>query len=232
MKIYFIGIGGVAISGLALIAKEKGNRVLGSDSSKSEITDLLKQKGVKVLIGHKQGNLPEDTDLVVYSEAVEDKNPELKKAKDFGIKTLSGAQYLSQIAKDYFLIAVSGMHGKTTTASMAAHLLMDNGFDPTYLIGTKNGSRVGKSKYLVIEADDYQAKLLNYKPDILLLTNIEEEHLDYFKNLNHILETFKKYINQVKGFIVANRDNGNICKILKELKIKNKKLKIETYSLK
>ncbi|MCG2690240.1 Mur ligase domain-containing protein, partial [Candidatus Parcubacteria bacterium] len=155
MKIHFIGIGGVGVSGLANIYLEKGCFVSGSDKEASEITEPFKRKGAVIFIGHKAVNLPNDADLVVYSEAVPESNPELKKAKKLGIKTLSGAQAVAEFARDYFLIAVSGMHGKTTTASMASKLLVDCGLDPTYIIGAKNGYRLGKSKYLIIEADDY-----------------------------------------------------------------------------
>ncbi|MDP2951405.1 MAG: Mur ligase domain-containing protein [bacterium] len=220
MKIHFIGIGGIGVSGLANLYLEKGCFVSGSDKEASEITEPLKKKGAKVFIGHKQSNIARDVDLVIYSEAVPENNPELKKAKSLGIKTLSGAQAVAEFTRDYFLIAVSGMHGKTTTASMAAKLLVDVGLDPTYIIGTKNGFRLGKSKYLIIEADDYKAKLLNYHPDILLLTNIEEEHMDCFKDLEHILKVFKQYIGQVKQVIIANQKDSNIKKVIASAKCK------------
>ncbi|OIO46338.1 hypothetical protein COU05_01585 [bacterium (Candidatus Gribaldobacteria) CG10_big_fil_rev_8_21_14_0_10_37_21] len=220
MKIHFIGIGGIGVSGLANLYLEKGYFVSGSDKEASEITEPLKKKGAKVFIGHKQNNLAPDVNLVVYSEAVPESNPELKKARKLGIKTLSGAEAMARFARDYFLIAVSGMHGKTTTASMAAKLLTDAGLDPTYIIGTKNGYRLGKSKYLIIEADDYKAKLLNYHPDILLLTNIEEEHMDYFKDLSHVLRVFKQYAGQVKQLIIANQKDANIKKAMALAKCK------------
>lgn len=214
MFIHFIGIGGIGVSGLADVYHKKGHKVQGSDSVKSEITEILYKNGVDVLVGHKAENITEDIDLVVYSEAVPEDNLELKKARELGIKCLTGAQALGELSREYFTIAVSGMHGKTTTASMLAHILVEAGEDPTYIIGTKNGSRLGKSKYLVIEADDYQAKFLNYTPDILVLTNIEEEHMDYFRDLNHIFEVFKKYLSQVKKTVVANNDDENIKKVV------------------
>ncbi len=222
MKIHFIGIGGIGVSGLANIYLEKGDRVQGSDMIASEITEELQAKGVNVLLGHRTENISSDIDLVVYSEAVSQDNAELTRAKELGIKSLSGAQCLAELAKDYFLIAVSGMHGKTTTASMIAHILNEVGFDPTYVIGAKNGSRLGKGKYLVIEADDYQAKLLNYQPDILVLTNIEEEHMDYFQDLEHILKVFEKYLGQVKKLVIANKADENIRKIIKAVKVELK----------
>ncbi|MFH0740083.1 MAG: Mur ligase domain-containing protein [bacterium] len=221
MRIHFIGIGGIGISATACIYKQKGWVVSGSDEERSEITDSLKQMGIKVFIGHKASNLPAKADLVVYSEAVPKTNPELQQAKKLKIKCLSGAQALGDLAKDYFLIAVSGMHGKSTTASMIAQILIKAKLDPTFIIGTKPGNRLGKSKYLIIEADDYKAKFLNYYPDILVLTNIDEEHMDFFQNLNHIFKVFLQYIGQVKNCVIANRDNKNIVKVLEKCKVQS-----------
>jgi len=214
MKIHFIGIGGIGVSGLANVYHLKGHKVQGSDSTQSEITAGLKESGVDIFIIHKAENITNDIDLVVYSEAIPEDNIEFKKAKELGIKCLSGAEALAELSREYFTIAVSGMHGKTTTAYMIAHILTEAGYDPTYVIGTKNGSRLGKSKYLVIEADDYKAKLLNYSPDVLVLTNIEEEHMDYFQDLNHILDVFGEYVGKVKQIVVANADDENIKKVI------------------
>ena len=141
-KVHFIGIGGIGISATACIYKQKNWIVSGSDEEQSEITDGLKQMGIKVFIGHKASNLPVDATLVVYSEAVGEENPELQEAKKLKIKCLSGAQALADLAKDYFLIAVSGMHGKSTTSSMIAQILIKAGLDPTFIIGTKPGWRL------------------------------------------------------------------------------------------
>ncbi|MEK7173212.1 MAG: UDP-N-acetylmuramate--L-alanine ligase, partial [Patescibacteria group bacterium] len=214
MKIHCVGIGGIAISALANIYQQKGHRVAGSDAEASEITAELKNQGIKVFIGHQAANITKDIDLVIYSEAVPPNNSELKKARRLKIRCLSGAQALADLAKDYFLIAVSGMHGKSTTASMIAQILIKANLDPTFVIGTKPGFRLGKSRYLIIEADDYQAKFLHYHPDILVLTNIEEEHMDWFKNFSHIKKVFKQYLRQVKKFIIANKDNEGIRKVL------------------
>ncbi|MDD4990126.1 MAG: UDP-N-acetylmuramate--L-alanine ligase [Candidatus Pacebacteria bacterium] len=231
MKIHFIGIGGIGISGIASIYKQKGNIVSGSDEEASEITADLKKQGIGVFIGHKKTNIGDSPgtvpDLVIYSEAVPKSNIELKEAKQLKIKCLSGAMALAELAKDYFLIAVSGMHGKSTTASMISQILIKAGLDPTFIIGTKPGWRLGKSKYLIIEADDYQAKFLNYRPNILVLTNIEEEHMDYFQNLNHIMRIFRQYVGQVKDCVVANRDDKNVVKVLENIKYKSKNLNIK-----
>lgn len=214
LKIHFVGIGGIALSGLANIYLQKGCEVQGSDAQPSEITEELQGKGINVFIGHKEKNITEGIDLIIYSEAVPENNVELKAARQLGINCQTGAQALGELSKQYFTIAVSGMHGKTTTACMVAHILLKAGLDITYVIGTKDGSRLGKSKYLVIEADDYKAKFLNYHPNILVLTNIEEEHMDYFHNLGHILEVFKKYISQVKDLIIVAKSDRNIKKVI------------------
>jgi len=243
MKIHCVGIGGIAISGIASIYKQKGHLVQGSDAEASEITAELKKQGIKVFIGQAAKNITKDIELVVYSEAVPADNPELKKAKQLKIKCLSGAAALADLARSYFLIAVSGMHGKSTTASMIAQILIKAGLDPTFIIGTKPGWRLGKSKYLVIEADDYQAKFLHYHPDILVLTNIEEEHMDYFQNFQHIMKVFGQYTRQVKNAVVANKDDKNVLKVLEKFKVprrrasslrgrQSSRFKVAYYSLK
>lgn len=231
MKIHFIGIGGIGVSGLASIYKKIGHEIQGSDIEESETTEEIRQQGMKVFIGHKKENLKRKIDLVVYSEAVPLNNVELREAKRLGIKCLSGAQALGELSQGYFTIAVSGMHGKSTTASMIAQILIGAGLDPTFIIGTKPGWRVGKGSamanlsdrqnYLIIEADDFQAKFLNYHPNLLVLTNIEEEHMDYFKNLHHILRVFKRYVLQVKNYIIANSDDEGVMKVLKKIKSKS-----------
>jgi len=201
MKIHFIGIGGIGVSALAQYYLAKGHKVSGSDLVSSEITGSLKKSGAKIFIArHLAKNLPDDTDLVIYSPAVSSDNPEIEKAKKSGIKIQSYPEALGELTKKYFTITVSGTHGKSTTCAMIALVLMKAGLDPTVIVGTKlkefNGSnfRIGKSKYLIIEADEWQASFLNYWPKIIVLTNIEREHLDYYKDLKHILKTYKEYI--------------------------------------
>jgi len=224
MKIHFIGIGGIGVSALAKYYLEKGYQVSGSDLVSSEITKALRKKGAKLLTGkHKAKNLPKNVDLVIYSPAVPKDNPELKEAKKLKIKCQSYPEALGELTKKYFTIAVSGTHGKSTTAAMAGLLLKKAGFDPTVIVGTKlkefrnSNCRVGRSKYLVIEADEWQASFLNYWPKIIVLTNIEKEHLDYYKNLNNILKTYKEYIRHLPKdgvLIVGNEDDENTRRII------------------
>ena len=234
MKIHFIGIGGIGVSALAKYYIGKGHRVSGSDLVHSEITDALKKNGAKIIIGRNE--IPKNVDLIIYSPAVKIKNWKSK------IPILSYPQALGQLTKQYFTIAVSGTHGKSTTTAMIALLLVKAGLDPTVIVGTKlkefndSNCRVGKSQYLVIEADEHFASFLNYWPKIIVLTNIEEDHLDYYKNLKNILRTFKKYVSHLPkdGILAINNDDKNIRKML----ISNfqfpisKQIPIKKYSIK
>jgi len=224
MKTHFIGIGGIGVSALAQYYLAKGHKVTGSDLVFSEIIESLKDKGIKIFLGpHRAENISKDLDLVIYSPAVQTDNPEYVQAKKEGIRLRSYPEALGELTKEYFAIAVSGTHGKSTTCSMLSLVLIEAGLDPTVIIGTKlkefnnTNFRIGKSKYLIIEADEWKASFLNYSPSILALTNIEEEHLDYYKDLNHILETYTKYISKTKTLIV-NKDDKNISKIAKDAK--------------
>jgi len=136
-KIYFIGIGGIGVSALARFYLEKGWEVSGSDICRSKITDDLEKQGIKVVIGQKEDNISNNFDLIVFSPAIKESNPELKKAREMNLKTLSYPQALGEITKEYFTIAVSGTHGKSTTTAMLSLILIKAGFDPTVIIGTK-----------------------------------------------------------------------------------------------
>jgi len=237
MNIHFIGIGGIGVSALAQYYLSSGHKVSGSDLVSSEITELLKSKGIKIIIGkHKAKNLSKNIDLVIYSPAVQKNNLELKIAKKNKIKYQSYPEAVGDLTKKYFTIAISGTHGKSTTTAMTALILIKAGLDPTVILGTKlkefNNSnfRKGKSKYLIIEADEWKASFLNYFPKIIALTNIEKEHLDYYKDINHILRTYRKYISHLseKAVLIINKKDKNILK----LKTQFKRLKIKDYSSK
>lgn len=226
-KIHFIGIGGIGMSALARYFLSEGDIVTGSELVKSEITDGLEKVGVLITKKIK------DVDLVVYSNALRDNNPELKKARKLGIKCITYPEALGELTKKYFTIAISGTHGKSTTSAMTALILIKNGLDPTVIIGTKlkefndSNFRKGKSNYLVIEADEYKEAFLNYNPDIIVLTNIEADHLDYYKNIDNILNAFEKYTKRLSkgGTIIANKDDSNILRLLRNKKFKSFSLK-------
>jgi UDP-N-acetylmuramate--alanine ligase len=235
MKVHFIGIGGIGVSALAQFFLSIGHEISGSDLVSSEITENLKKRGIKIFIGkHSAKNLPKDVDLVIYSPAVKKDNPEFREAKKRDILIQSYPEALGELTKKYFTIAISGSHGKSTTTAMIALILIKAGLDPTVIVGTKlkefgdSNCRIGKSKYLVIEADEHFASFLNYWPKMIVLTNIEREHLDYYKNLKNILATYKKYVSHLRkdGILVLNKDCGNILEVSR--KIKNKKF----YSIK
>ena len=255
MKIHLIGIGGIGVSALAQYYLSQGHEVSGSDLVASEITDLLKEKGIKIFIGNSAENLNGDFsaqggpasgwDLVVYSPAVKSDNPEFKKAKELGIKTQSYPEALGDLTKEYYTIAVAGAHGKSTTTAMIALVLIKAGLDPTVIVGTKlkefsapgglasgegTNFRAGKSKFLVIEACEYDSSFLRYLPKIIVITNIDKEHLDYFKTFANVKKAFKDFIARLAeggcdGFLVANGDDKNIPKF------KNPKFKIQNYSV-
>ena len=230
MRIHFIGIGGIGISALAQYYLAIGHQVSGSDLARSEITQLLKKQGAKIItpptagqVGQKAKNIAKDINLVVYSPAVKEDNPELRRARKLGIRCLSYPEALGELTKKNFTIAVCGSHGKSTTTAMLALILIKAGLDPTVIVGTKlkefgsSNFRMGKSKYLVIEACEYEESFLNYSPKIIVITNIEREHLDYFKNLNNILRAFRKFVRRLPkdGVAVVNDDDGNIEEVLR-----------------
>jgi len=235
-KIYLIGIGGIGVSALARYYLAQGWQVMGSDLAPSEITDALKRQGAKIYLGEKPQRIKRDIQKVIISPAVSEANPELQQAKKYGIPILSYPQVLGELTKKYFTIAISGTHGKSTTTAMIALVLVEAGLDPTVIVGTKlrefgdSNFRHGKSEYLVIEADEYKDSFLNYWPKIIILTSIDRDHLDYFKNLKNIKKSFREFISHLPptGWLVRNRDDKNVLK----LKVKNQKLKIKDYSLK
>ena len=229
MKIHFIGIGGIGVSALAGYYLANGNLVSGSDLSASPTTESFEKQGAEIFIGpHNSNNVKSDVDLVVYTAAVPKNNSELRRAKKLGIKTQLYAEALGDLTKEMHTIAVSGMHGKSTTTAMIALMMEKAGLDPTVIVGTKlrewdnSNYRVGKSKYLVIEADEYNASFLNYWPKVIVLTNIEEEHLDFYKNLDHIMKIFEEYVSHLgeDGILVANKQDVNVVKVAQNVKCK------------
>ncbi|MBI4975635.1 UDP-N-acetylmuramate--L-alanine ligase [Candidatus Peregrinibacteria bacterium] len=230
--IHFVGIGGIGTSGLAQILRHQGRIISGSDMSSSEITKSLKHSGIKVEIGHKSSNVSKKHELLIYSPAIPKSNPELKRAEELKIKMLSYPEALGELSKEYFTIAISGAHGKSTTTAITALLLKNAGLDPTVIIGTKikefgnQNFRVGKSKYLVVEACEYKRSFLNINPDILVITNIEADHLDYYKGLNDYKKAFTEMSKKVKkgGIIIINGNDKNSVDAIKNTKSKVIKL--------
>ena len=229
-KIHFVGIGGIGVSALAKMMLLLKKKVSGSDISLGEAAKRLKEKGVKVSIGHKKSNLTKNTDLVIYSPAIKNNNPELLKAKELNIPTYSYPQALGLISKDKETIAISGTHGKTTTVAMVGEIMLSAKKNPTIVIGSfmkkqKDNFVMGKSQYFVVEACEYKRSFLHLLPKILVITNIDNDHLDYYKNIQDIQKAFSQLISKVPadGFIITNPNHKNIKKALKlSTKIKAK----------
>jgi len=221
-KIHFIGINGVGVSAIARMARLKGIKVTGSDISQGKMTERIKKIGGKIFIGHKKENLPQDADMVVYSPAIDEHNPELVYAKELKIPVYSYPEILGLISKNMYTIAISGTHGKTTTTCMIAELLIYGNMDPTVVVGgllkkQEDNFVLGQSKYFVVEACEYKESFLNLNPNILIITNIDNDHLDYYGNIENIKKAFAKLIAKVPedGYVVYNSEDNNIMDILK-----------------
>ena len=206
-KVFFIGIGGIGISALAKMAVSRGIEVAGvNDEESSKTLDPLRRAGVGIIYKKDFKDLPE-ADLYVYSDAWIYRGPEImEKARNTGKPVLSYFEALGFFAKEYDVIAISGTHGKTTTTAMVANILIDAGLDPTVIVGSfvkKFGSnfRRGKSRWLVVEADEYNRHFLNLYPWITVVTNIEADHLDYYKDLADIKSAFNQFLSQSRSTI-------------------------------
>ena len=221
--IHFIGIGGISMSGLAQIVLKKGFTVSGSDRSKSHITEKLESLGATVFLGHSEENI-KGADVVVYTAAIHDDNPEFASAKKSGVILLSRAEFLGAIMKLYKNAAgISGTHGKTTTTAMLTHALISAHFDPTVSIGGEldiigGNIKTGSSDYFVTEACEYTNSFLEFFPTVAVITNIDEDHLDFFSGIDEIIESFRNFalLTKDKGFVVACGSDENVKKALKD----------------
>jgi len=216
LKVHFIGIGGIGMSACAKLMKVLEKEVTGSDVYPSEITEELEKMGVKIFRGHSFEQVADDVDLVIYSSAVPEDNEERKKARELGVTELSYFEFLGEYSRDKYTIAISGTHGKSTTTAMLGKILTDAGLDPTVIVGSKLKSfehgnfRFGRSKYLVVEACEYKANFLKLDPNILIITNIEAEHLDYYKDIEDVAAAFQRLADKLPedGVLVYNADDS------------------------
>ncbi|MDE5933511.1 MAG: UDP-N-acetylmuramate--L-alanine ligase, partial [Lachnospiraceae bacterium] len=214
IHVFFIGIGGISMSGLAEILLSEGFRVSGSDRQQSHLTEVLCEKGATVYYGQKKENLASNPDLIVYTSAIKKDNPEFVAGQELGIPFLTRAQLLGQMMKNYKLpIAVSGTHGKTTTTSMLAQILLEADKNPTLSIGgiyqaIGGNIRVGGSDYFVTEACEYTNSFLSFFPKIGIILNIEEDHLDFFKDIDDIRNSFHEFAKLLPsdGTLIINGD--------------------------
>ncbi len=228
IHVYFVGIGGISMSGLALILKDRGFHVSGSDRSESAITKQLTAEGIDVKIGQVYDNITRDIDLVVFTAAIHPDNEEYKATVDAEIPYISRAELLGQIMKGYKLpVGVSGTHGKTTTTSMLSEILMAADVDPTLSIGGILDSiggnvRVGGPEFFVAEACEYTNSFLSMFPKIGIILNIDADHLDFFKDLDDIRHSFRRYAQLIPadGALVINADIPDVEEITEGLACK------------
>ena len=228
-KIHFIGIGGIGVSALARMMILLNKTITGSDIIENIINQRIKKMGGKIFIGHKKTNLSKNIDMIIYSPAIKKNNPELVYAKKLNIPTYSYPHALGLISKNNYTIAVSGTHGKTSTTAMLAEAMISAKKDPTVIIGgflrkQKDNFIQGKKGILLVEACEYKKSFLNLFPNILVITNIDNDHLDYYKNIKNIQKSFAELISRVpkNGFIICNKKEENTQQALKFSKIKGK----------
>ena len=225
LHIHFIGIGGISMSGLAEILMGEGFAVSGSDAKESPLTKSLEAKGAKIFYGQRASNIMDSTEAVVYTAAIHSDNPEFAKAKEKNLPMLTRAQLLGQIMRNYETpIAISGTHGKTTTTSMVSHILLEGKCDPTISVGgilpaIGGNIRVGESETFVTEACEYTNSFLSFFPKISIILNIDADHLDFFKDLDDIRNSFRRFSELLPsdGTLIINADIPNYQEITKNL---------------
>ena len=225
--IHFIGIGGIGMSGLALVMKRMGFKVQGSDLNQNKNIERLKKNKVKVFIGHEKKNISNST-IIVISSAIKKNNSEFIFAQKKNLPIYKRGDMLGHITSLTKNIVVVGSHGKTTTTSLIASILSSTNLDPTVINGGvlksfNNSARLGKSNWSIVELDESDGSFLKVQPTYSIITNIDREHMDYYKSMNKLLNLFGEYINRVpsfgKSFICI--DDKNNSKLIKSLKIKN-----------
>lgn len=223
-RVHFVGIGGIGMSGIAEVLINLGFKVTGSDVRQTEITQRLETLGATIFYGHRGENIV-DSDVVVISSAIRPDNPEVKKAKELFIPVIQRAEMLAELMRMKYSIAVAGAHGKTTTTSLVSSILGHAGLDPTCVIGGRlnslgSNAKLGDSKFLVAEADESDGTFLLLFPTIAVTTNIDLEHLDFYKDINDIKAAFLAFLNKVPfyGLNVICIDNANVQSLIPMLK--------------
>jgi UDP-N-acetylmuramate--alanine ligase len=219
--IHFVGVGGINMSALAEMMLEKGFIVSGSDLHESPLTKSLRKKGAHIYIGHQQSNVS-DADLVVHTAAVDETNPEIFQARQEKLPVISRAKLLGSVMTGYpNSIGISGTHGKTTTTSMLSVIMNEANFNPTIMIGGNlkqigGNYQAGGSNYFIAEACEYQESFLSFKPYVAVLLNIESDHLDYYRDLDHIYDAFLQYASSVppNGTVIGCSDDALVQRIL------------------
>jgi UDP-N-acetylmuramate--alanine ligase len=223
-KIHFVGIGGIGMSGIAEVLLNLGFTVTGSDLRKTDTTDRLQVLGAVIFTGHREENIS-SADVVVVSSAVRPDNPEIRKAKELFIPVIQRAEMLAELMRMKYSVAIAGAHGKTTTTSLVSTILGHAGLDPTCVIGGRlnslgSNAKLGDSKFLVAEADESDGTFLLLFPTIAVTTNIDLEHLDFYKDINEIKSAFLSFLNKVPfyGLDIICIDNVNVQSLIPQLK--------------
>lgn len=240
-KIHLIGIGGVSMSGIAIILQKAGYEVTGSDKNEGDMIDTLLAAGIPVFIGS-NAELVKDADIVVYTSAINQHDPEFVRAKALNKPLYERAKFLGMLLKSYKTpICISGTHGKTTTTSMLSSIFIDANLNPNVQVGGKFKKldnlnyRIGDSNYFILESCEYVDSFLNFPHHTATILNIDEDHLDYFSGIDEIKESFKKFILMLPkdGILVINKDDLNCIEVLKDLEktLKEKQVKIYTFSI-
>jgi len=222
-RIHFVGIGGAGMSGIAEVALNLGHQVSGSDIKKTEVTQRLKDLGAKIYIGHKAENI-KNVDVVVISTAISKDNPEVLQAQKDKIIIIPRIEMLAELARLKYTITIAGTHGKTTTTSITSMILDEGGFDPTIVIGgklknLKTNARLGKGEYMIAEADESDGSFLKLSPVLTIVTNIDNDHLDYYGNMDNLKNAFIKHINSLPfyGCAMICTDSPLVKEILPNL---------------
>ena len=224
--IFAIGAGGSGMSGLIRLLKSEGHIVLGSDQSRSEKVETLRKEGISIYSEHQAKNITPDIHEVIYSQAIPETNPEVQQAHKLGIPTLSYPEALGKYTSDKRRVCIAGTHGKTTTTAMIAACLIVGGKDPTVVVGADvkelggKNERLGRSELAVLETCEYKKSFLDIPPDVLVITNIDFDHIDYYKNQKNYDDAFVKYMNMVprNGAIFYMRDDVRTKHLLMKVK--------------
>lgn len=235
-KVYISGMAGSGTSALAGFLFENGVEVLGSDSGN---LSMLSELEIKIYNTQEESNIDDDIDLLIYSSAVLENNPERTKARELEIPEMTYFQALGEISENFYTVAIAGTNGKTTTTSISSILLSNTALDPNVIVGAKvleldnKNYKKGRSNILIVEACEYMEHFLYLNPNVLTITNIEAEHLDYYKNLENIILAFEKMINRLPdgGFVVYNKDDENTRELVKKISQKRRDLNFISYGI-
>ncbi len=227
-KLHFVGIGGIGMSGIAEILIDQGFTITGSDRATSDNTERLAALGAHIYVGHSAGNVEEDVDALVFSSAIPPDNPEIVIAHQRAIPVIRRAEMLAEVMRLKYGIGIAGTHGKTTTTSMVSLVLMEGGVDPTVIVGGRlhglagSNARMGKGEFIVVEADEYDRSFLSITPTIAVLTTLETDHLDCYRDLEDIKSAFLQFAGKVPfyGFVVLCLDEPALQEIMPKIKKK------------